>query len=105
MPRSTCASNDRSLRLEYPRRRNVPPTSGRRGGELQFLTGGFFPSRRGAMTPEHQQSTLVPFERSRIAPLQEHIDRAIEDLLAAVPQPHQPAPDARRRVIARHTAV
>jgi len=57
------------------------------------------------MTPEHQQSTLVPFERSRIAPLQEHIDRAIEDLLASFPEPDQLAPDERRGIIARYTAV
>ena len=57
------------------------------------------------MTPEHQQSTLVTPERSRTAPLHEHIDRAIEDLLASFPEPDQLAPDERRGIIARYTAV
>src|SRR2546422_11374361 len=57
------------------------------------------------MTPEQQQSTLVTFGRSRTAPLQEHIDRAIEDLLASFPEPDQLSPDEQRGIIARYTVV
>src|ERR1700704_2434143 len=42
---------------------------------------------------------------STIAPIQAHIDRAIEDLLASLPNPEQLSPEERRGIIARYTAV
>jgi hypothetical protein len=42
---------------------------------------------------------------ARTAPLQEHIDRAIQDLLASFPNPDQLSPHDRRGIIARYTAV
>jgi hypothetical protein len=44
-------------------------------------------------------------KRSLTAPLQEHIDRAIDGLLASFPRPEQLSPDERRGIIARYTAV
>src|SRR5881409_676615 len=43
--------------------------------------------------------------QSCTAPIQEHIDGAIHDLLASFPNPEQLAPDERRGIIARYTAV
>src|SRR6266567_9028438 len=43
--------------------------------------------------------------QSCTAPIQEHIDGAIHDLLASFPNPEQLSPDQRRGVIARYTAV
>ena len=42
---------------------------------------------------------------ARTAPLQELIDRAIQDLLASFPDPEELSPDERRGIIARYTAV
>src|SRR5881409_588611 len=43
--------------------------------------------------------------QSCTAPIQEHIDGAIHDLLASFPNPEQLAPDERRGIIARYAAV
>ena len=43
--------------------------------------------------------------QSCTAPIQEHIDGAIHDLLASFPNPEQLSPDERRGIIARYTAV
>ena len=42
---------------------------------------------------------------ARTAPVQELIDRAIQDLLASFPDPERLSPDERRGIIARYTAV
>src|SRR2546428_1910562 len=42
---------------------------------------------------------------ARTAPMQEHIDRAVHDLLASCPDPEQLSADERRGIIARYTAV
>ena len=55
------------------------------------------------MTPDSLD--LIAPRRSRTAPLQEYVDRAIHDLLASLPNPDQLSPDARRGIIARYTAV
>src|SRR5437667_10999941 len=39
------------------------------------------------------------------APFQQEIDRAIQDLLASLPNPGQLSPEERRGIIARYTAV
>src|SRR5438094_1863989 len=44
-------------------------------------------------------------ERSHTAPLQEHIDRAIHDLIASCPNAEQLSPDEQRGIIARYTAL
>jgi len=44
-------------------------------------------------------------EQSHTAPLQEHIDRAIHDLIASCPNAEQLSPDEQRGIIARYTAV
>jgi hypothetical protein len=43
--------------------------------------------------------------RSRTAPLQEHVDRVIDDLIASFPDPEQLSAGDRRGIIARYTAV
>ena len=48
---------------------------------------------------------LVTPNESKTASIQAHIDRAIEDLLASLPNPGELAPDERRGIIARYTAV
>jgi hypothetical protein len=48
---------------------------------------------------------LVTPNRSNTAPIQEHIDRVIADLLASFPKPEQLSADQRRGIIARYTAV
>src|SRR2546430_16909219 len=53
------------------------------------------PESFGLMTPE----------RSHTAPLQEHIDRAIHDLIASCPNAEQLSPDEQRGIIARYTAA
>jgi len=55
------------------------------------------------MTPE--SFGLMTPERSHTAPLQEHIDRAIHDLIASCPNAEQLSPDEQRGIIARYTAV
>jgi heme oxygenase-like protein len=48
---------------------------------------------------------LVTVNESRIASIQAHIDRAIEGLLASLPDPGRLSPEERRGIIARYTAV
>ena len=48
---------------------------------------------------------LMTVNEPRTAPIQAHIDRAIEDLLASLPNPGQLSPEQRRGIIARYTAV
>ena len=55
------------------------------------------------MTPE--SFGLMTPNRAQTAPIQEHIDCAIDDLLASLPHPEDLAADERRGIIARYTAV
>ena len=55
------------------------------------------------MTPD--SSGLMTSTPTRTAPLQEHIDRLIHELLASFPRPEHLSPDERRAIIARYTAV
>ena len=55
------------------------------------------------MTPA--AAGLVTSNESKTASIQAHIDRAIEDLLASLPNPEQLSPEERRGIIARYTAV
>src|SRR6266852_5376951 len=48
---------------------------------------------------------LATSTESRTAPIQAHIDRAIDDLLASLPDPGQLSAKERRGIIARYTAV
>ena len=48
---------------------------------------------------------LMTVNEPRTAPIQAHIDRAIEDLFASLPNPGQLSPEQRRGIIARYTAV
>jgi len=48
---------------------------------------------------------LVTSNESKTASIQAHIDRAIEDLLASLPDPGQLSAEERRGIIARYTAV
>ncbi len=48
---------------------------------------------------------LVTSNESKTASIQAHIDRAIEDLLASLPNPGQLSTEERRGIIARYTAV
>ena len=48
---------------------------------------------------------LVTVSESQTASIQAHLDRAIEDLLASLPDPGQLSPEQRRGIIARYTAV
>jgi len=50
-------------------------------------------------------SSLTTPNRSDTAPIQEHIDREIDDLLASFSKPEQLSADERRGIIARYTAV
>jgi hypothetical protein len=43
--------------------------------------------------------------QSLTAPVQEHIDRAIHDLMVSLPSPDQLTPEEQRAIIARYTAV
>jgi hypothetical protein len=67
-----------------------------------------FPAERqtakGAMMTSVAEG-LVTVNESRTASIQAHIDRAIEDLLASLPNPGQLSPEQRRGIIARYTAV
>ena len=49
--------------------------------------------------------TTITSKRSSIAPIQEHIDRASQELLASFPDSQQLSADERRGIIARYTAV
>jgi len=55
------------------------------------------------MTPA--AAGLVTSPESRTASIQAHIDQAIEDLLASLPEPGQLSAVQRRGIIARYTAV
>jgi hypothetical protein len=48
---------------------------------------------------------LVTSNESKTAPIEAHIDRAIDDLLASLPNPGQLSATERRGIIARYTAV
>jgi hypothetical protein len=48
---------------------------------------------------------LATPHESKTAPIQAHLDRTIEDLLASLPNPGQLSPDERRGIIARYTSV
>src|SRR5213083_2214204 len=48
---------------------------------------------------------LVTANESKTASIQAHLDRAIEDLLASLPNPRQLSTEQRRGIIARYTAV
>ena len=48
---------------------------------------------------------LVSSTESQTASIQAHIDRAIEDVLATLPDPKQLSAEQRRAIIARYTAV
>jgi hypothetical protein len=48
---------------------------------------------------------MLGYTRTPTAPLQEHIDRAINDLMVALPDPDRLAPEERRGIIARYAAV
>jgi hypothetical protein len=50
-------------------------------------------------------STLMPPDQPTIAPIQKHIDRVIDDLLASLPKPDRLSTEERRGIIARYTAV
>ena len=47
----------------------------------------------------------VTANESKTAPVQAHLERAIEDLLASLPSPEQLSAEERRGIIARYTAV
>src|SRR5437867_5938400 len=55
------------------------------------------------MTPA--AAGLVTSNESKTASIQAHIDRAIEDLLASLPDPGQLSAEERRGIMARYTAV
>src|SRR5438093_4458417 len=64
------------------------------------------PPKERAMIPEGRQSfDLMSPTQSRIAPLQDEVNRAIDDLLASFPDPDRLSFDERRGIIARYTAV
>src|SRR2546428_13146046 len=44
-------------------------------------------------------------KRSLLTPIQEHIERAIQDVLASLPDPDRLSADERRGIIARYAAV
>src|SRR5438876_675371 len=48
---------------------------------------------------------LLRSKESQTASIQAHLDEAIEDLLASLPNPEQVSADQRRGIIARYTAV
>ena len=48
---------------------------------------------------------LMTSNESKTASIQAHIDQAIEELLASLPDPEQLSAEARRGIIARYTAV
>src|SRR5438552_18310199 len=48
---------------------------------------------------------LVTSNESKTASIQAHLDRAIEDLLASLPNPRELSAEQRRGIIARYTAV
>src|SRR5437879_2031520 len=48
---------------------------------------------------------LIPQKPSHTAPLQEHIDRATQDLIASCRDPERLSPEERRGIIARYSAV
>ena len=48
---------------------------------------------------------MMAHKRSLTTPIQEHIDRAIGELIASLPDPEQLVPDERRALIARYAAV
>src|SRR5438094_2321261 len=50
------------------------------------------------------KTTITP-KQSSIAPLQEHIDRTSQELLASFPDAQRLSLDERRGIIARYTAV
>src|SRR5437667_4536729 len=52
-----------------------------------------------------RQNLLMTPRQSCTAPIQEHIDGVIHDLLVSFPDPEQLSADERRGIIARYTAV
>jgi hypothetical protein len=47
----------------------------------------------------------MPLDQPTIVPIQEHLDRVIDDLLASLPKPDRLSAEERRGIIARYTAV
>jgi hypothetical protein len=52
-----------------------------------------------------ESSTRIPLDLTRVASIQKHVDRVIDDLLASLPEPDRLSPEQRRGIIARYTAV
>jgi hypothetical protein len=48
---------------------------------------------------------MLGYTRTLTAPLQEHVDRAINDLMISLPDPERLTPEERRGIIARYAAV
>src|SRR5436309_13155627 len=98
--RASPGAESRELPLISQVARNVPEF-----GCLYSQTGGSA-SQGAAMTPEGSQASgLMTANPTHTGGLQEYIGRAIQDLLASLPNPDQLSPDARRGRIARYTAV
>jgi hypothetical protein len=60
-------------------------------------------AKGATMTPA--AAVVVTLNESKTASIQTHVDRAIEDLLATLPNPELLSADQRRGIIARYTAV
>lgn len=56
------------------------------------------------MTPSRSVA-FAAVDGSRLTPIQDHISRAIDDLIASLPEPDALGPSERRGIIARYTAV
>src|SRR5437879_5701595 len=61
---------------------------------------GFGPRRSG-----RKDLVMAAAKRSLTAPVQELVERAIEELMASLPDPDQLSPEEQRGIIARYTAV
>jgi len=48
---------------------------------------------------------MAPPQRSLTAPIKQHVERAIEELMASLPDPHGLSSDEQRGIIARYAAV
>jgi len=75
----------------------------RSGDESSHPSKHFPRVRQRTATGEEFVMEAKPLTRT--APMQEHIDRAVHDLLASCPDPDQLSADERRGIIARYSAV
>src|SRR5438046_2242578 len=87
-----------------PRPQEARPSLGRGDGRSHPIPRSIYHVFADARRPG-EEFVMEAKPLTRTAPMQEHIDRAVHDLLASCPDPERLTADERRGIIARYSAV